>query len=109
MIEKFLVSRGDTSSSTSLRSSISTHSKNYSTRKLSSSSLHHSLDSCFGRALAGKLQLGKGIVRVGEVARFHGNMQVTGEAFHFHYLSFPLYPAVPSKVKLLYVEGAWAI
>ena len=53
MIEKKVVlrGRGDTTS-TALRSSFSTHSKNCLTRKLSSSSLHHSLDSFFGRLIA---------------------------------------------------------
>ena len=46
-----LALRGDTTS-TDLRSSISRHSKNYLTRKLSSSSLHHSLDSFFDHVRA---------------------------------------------------------
>ena len=46
MIEKnFRLAGGGDTTSTALRSSFSTHSKNYLTRKLSSSSLHHSLDS----------------------------------------------------------------
>ena len=95
MIEKKLSScgGGDTTS-TALRSSFSTHSKNCLTRKLSSSSLHHSLDSFFDRliARASYVRGGRVVVWVRGVARFHGKHARDRKRRYsiFHYLFRPI-------------------